>query len=160
MQFSPIVYIIKRLDAFCVGFVRGYSADGSAIRSHRIGQGFESPYLHQRITNTNSALAVIGGGGFRFFCAFPAVGTFCVLGRLKVPDKLATLYIKVNNEFIVINVKAIYQSVHNALLEILIGRVAALKGFKPSDKSRFCYGNFGRRGEPVLIVLQLELLRL
>ena len=28
-------------------FIRGYSTVGSAIRSQRIGQGFESPYLHQ-----------------------------------------------------------------------------------------------------------------
>ena len=27
--------------------IRGYSTVGSAIRSQRIGQGFESPYLHQ-----------------------------------------------------------------------------------------------------------------
>ena len=28
--------------------MRGYSTVGSAIRSQRIGQGFESPYLHQK----------------------------------------------------------------------------------------------------------------
>ncbi len=28
--------------------IRGYSTVGSAIRSQRIGQGFESPYLHHR----------------------------------------------------------------------------------------------------------------
>ena len=28
--------------------IRGYSTVGSAIRSQRIGQGFESPYLHQK----------------------------------------------------------------------------------------------------------------
>ena len=27
----------------------GYSSDGRAIRSHRIGQGFESPYLHLKL---------------------------------------------------------------------------------------------------------------
>ena len=27
-------------------FVRGYSSVGRAMRSQRIGQGFESPYLH------------------------------------------------------------------------------------------------------------------
>ena len=31
----------------------GYGSVGRAIRSHRIGQGFESPYLHHRQSKTN-----------------------------------------------------------------------------------------------------------
>lgn len=39
---------------------RGCSAVGSATRSHRVGQGFDSPQLHQRSSCTNTAEADSG----------------------------------------------------------------------------------------------------
>ena len=34
-------------EAHCARDIRGYGSVGRAMRSQRIGQGFESPYLHQ-----------------------------------------------------------------------------------------------------------------
>ncbi len=42
--------------------IRGYSTVGSAIRSQRIGLGFESPYLHHEFSTLSGAFFVAGGG--------------------------------------------------------------------------------------------------
>ena len=39
--------------------IRGYSTVGSAIRSQRIGQGFESPYLHHEISTLTGAFLMV-----------------------------------------------------------------------------------------------------
>lgn len=46
--------------------IRGYSTVGSAIRSQRIGQGFESPYLHSQNHRSFGGLFFCNGQGENF----------------------------------------------------------------------------------------------
>lgn len=45
--------------------IRGYGSVGRAMRSQRIGQGFESPYLHQQEPKSN--YFGLGSLFFKFF---------------------------------------------------------------------------------------------
>ena len=50
----------KQFDIIAKESLRGYGSVGRAMRSQRIGQGFESPYLHQ-IKDTAQGVLCFGG---------------------------------------------------------------------------------------------------
>ena len=52
----------KQFDIIAKESLRGYGSVGRAMRSQRIGQGFESPYLHQNQGRVQSALFFDFGG--------------------------------------------------------------------------------------------------
>ena len=52
----------KQFDIIAKERLRGYGSVGRAMRSQRIGQGFESPYLHQNQGRVQSALFFDFGG--------------------------------------------------------------------------------------------------
>ena len=78
----------KQFDIIAKESLRGYGSVGRAMRSQRIGQGFESPYLHQIKDTAQGVLCFGGDNAGQHTARFTAQGALVcnanLMSRIKV----------------------------------------------------------------------------